>query len=31
MTSDDTLWWDPLHWRIGLGPALVAAMADARR
>lgn len=31
ITRDDTLWWDPLHWRIGLGPELIAAMADARR
>jgi hypothetical protein len=28
-TTDDALWWDAQHWRIGLGPALIAAMAEA--
>jgi hypothetical protein len=28
-TTDDAMWWDAQHWRIGLGPALIAAMTEA--
>ncbi|MCU0943901.1 MAG: hypothetical protein MUF65_00860 [Rubritepida sp.] len=29
VTTDDALWWDSQHWRIGLGPRLIAEMASA--
>lgn len=28
-TTDDALWWDAQHWRIGLGPRLIAGVAAA--
>lgn len=28
-TTDDAMWWDAQHWRIGLGPTLIAAMTEA--
>lgn len=29
ITTDDRLWWDPLHWRIGLGPRLIEEIGAA--